>query len=473
MESGTASELRSTTETTYSSEKPNTPPVVIYGAGRKLFPYTQIVYVTLILSAYVLFRLYNLWFSSISILFVLGGPLVLALFVLVFIGFYIAFGHIQYLLTYTTPTRPIEYYLEITDENLKRLYSSDRRIPIGTFIEGYLNGHINVASGQTLLELFEARHDWAKFTTSFNEIQALLGQWASTFLNDDRVLTKDHPYNDDLGEDFYRAFLGDTMRYATGQISLTTEDTLEQMHERALESICKLLDFKAGERHLDINCDRGHLVCYAAKHYHTISTGIATDPILKMFATHMAHENGIPNARARFICTDYRDITDTSYDKISCAISADQTNAQHIFEFLKHLHTLLTDQGLLLFQATTSRTCWQIEDISWSIFSDNYGNPYGNKARPLHWYLRELETAGFAICSVKHMGVHAAATFARWSHHWEQHRTEIVAKYGERQWRTWGIYLAWTTLLLRQGGLQEYWILARRRRANGAVTLTA
>lgn len=67
-------------------------------------------------------------------------------------------------------------------------------------------------------------------------------------------------------DDFYNAFLGNTMVY-TGGIRLSESDTLETLQVQKIDLVCQKIHLKAGERLLDIGCGWGSLAIRATEKF--------------------------------------------------------------------------------------------------------------------------------------------------------------------------------------------------------------
>merc|ERR1712135_233937 len=78
------------------------------------------------------------------------------------------------------------------------------------------------------------------------------------------------------------------------------------------------------------------------------------------------------------------------------------------------------------------------------------------------WVVTHLEQAGFEIQSVYNMGNHYSRTLHHWLQVWEAKKTEVVKAYGERSWRRWRVFLAWSVRTARRGGSTVKFITATK-----------
>jgi len=56
------------------------------------------------------------------------------------------------------------------------------------------------------------------------------------------------------------------------------------------------------------------------------------------------------------------------------------------------------------------------------------------------------------VKSVDVLGVHYSATIWRWYKNWISNKENVVAKYGERLYRIWAYFLAYSTITSRLVG---------------------
>ena len=61
----------------------------------------------------------------------------------------------------------------------------------------------------------------------------------------------------------------------------------------------------------------------------------------------------------------------------------------------------------------------------------------------------KLEGAGFEIKNVDVLGVHYSATIYQWYKNWVSNKSRVIGKYGERWYRIWVFFLAYSTIISR------------------------
>jgi sphingolipid C9-methyltransferase len=104
---------------------------------------------------------------------------------------------------------------------------------------------------------------------------------------------------------------------------------------------------------------------------------------------------------------------------------------------------------------------------------NKYIFPGADASTPLGWFVDSLESAGFEVKSIDTIGVHYSATIWRWYRNWMSNKSQIIAKYGDRysiskqhskcRWfRIWEYFLAYSTIISRQGSATCYQIVLHK-----------
>ena len=80
-------------------------------------------------------------------------------------------------------------------------------------------------------------------------------------------------YHYDIGNDFYRLWLDDTLTYSCAYFK-SPEDTLVQAQKDKVDHILRKLNLQEGQRLLDIGCGWGELIFAAAQKYHVFKNEV-------------------------------------------------------------------------------------------------------------------------------------------------------------------------------------------------------
>ncbi|KAK9366265.1 S-adenosyl-L-methionine-dependent methyltransferase [Lipomyces kononenkoae] len=363
------------------------------------------------------------------------------------------------------PNKGVEHYLEFHDEQDKLKYSGSNKIPMETFHEMYFDSKVSFKGDA--LDVLEYRHDWAsfRFTISLYKffVTGMMPEVIMHTRSQDEEQVRGHY---DRGDDFYSWFLGPRMVYTSGIVSdVNREETLEELQDNKLRIVCEKLKLKPGEKLLDLGCGWGTLANFASTQYGAHVTGITLGKNQTKWGTARLAESGISSDQSKILCLDYRDTplpSSGKYNKISCLEMAEHVGVRKLQSFFTQVYDMLEDDGIFVLQIAGLRKYWQYEDLVWGLFMNKYIFPGADASTPLGFVIDNLEGAGFEIASVDNIGVHYSATLWRWYRNWIGNREKVEAKYGKRWYRIWEYFLAYSTIISRQGSASCFQIVLRK-----------
>ena len=153
------------------------------------------------------------------------------------------------------------------------------------FGEAYMDGNLEV-EGDLLLMLNTVLKYKDKFYTNFKELPNIFSNLTSAKKQKEEVT-----YHYDIGNDFYRLWLDDTMSYSCGYFR-NERDSLYDAQMNKIHHLLKKLDLKEGLSLLDIGCGWGELLIQAAKMYKVKGLGITlSSEQYKKFNDRIQEEN--------------------------------------------------------------------------------------------------------------------------------------------------------------------------------------
>jgi cyclopropane fatty-acyl-phospholipid synthase-like methyltransferase len=338
-------------------------------------------------------------------------------------------------------------YVVFNDKKLARKYAH-QRIPMATLYEAYFDGDIDIPGD--IYGLLRDRDLFVKYTLTPKHLK-----WAVTNFvpevaihskaQDERIVREHY----DRGNDFFGWFLGERMVY-TSAFFTNASETLEQAQDNKLNLICQKLQVEAGHRLLDIGCGWGTLACHAARYFGADATGVTIAQNQAAFGNERAREWGVAD-RARVLCTDYRDIPNQKFDRISSIEMVEHVGLKNLVSFYEQVRDLLTDDGLFLLQWTGLRRGLRPEDLIWGLFMNKYVFPGADASLPPASMLAAMEKAGWETHTVENISHHYSWTLKRWHDNWLSNKQAILTTYGERWFRIWHFFLAWSVLIGEQG----------------------
>ena len=343
-----------------------------------------------------------------------------------------------------------------------------RKIPMEHAYEAYIAERLDFSvSLETVLlrrnEFFRFCFTWGDIKFYFAEF---LRQNLGHSVRDDRKEVK--PVYD-RGNDFYGWFLGESMLYTSG-IFRDASESLEAAQRRKLETICQVAQLSPGDRHLDVGCGWGALAVHAAREHGTESYGITLAEEQVAHGRKLAEAEGVAD-RVTLEVRDYRALGDRRFDKITCVEMAEHVGIKNFQRFLLQMRALLEDDGVFYLQIAGLRRAWQYEDFVWGLFMAKYVFPGADASCPLGFVVGQAERAGFEVHRVENCGTHYALTIQKWYENWQRNRDAVVEKYGERWFRLWSLFLAWSVLIGNQGSSALFMLTLTKNLKNDGATL--
>jgi sphingolipid C9-methyltransferase len=338
-------------------------------------------------------------------------------------------------------------YVVFHDKKLEKRYAN-APIPMATLYEAYFDGAIDIPGD--IYRLLRDRNQFVNYRLTPQHFK-----WAVTnFIpevaihskqQDERIVREHY----DRGNDFFGWFLGERMIYTSGFFTNPGE-TLEQAQDNKLNLVCKKLQLQPGERLLDIGCGWGTLAAHSARYFGSDSTGVTIARNQAEFGNQRAKEWGVERS-ARILCSDYRDIPATKYDKIVSLEMVEHVGVKNLKAFYEQVYDLLADDGVFLLQWTGLRRGLRPEDLIWGLFMNKYIFPGADASLCPAAMLAVMEKAGWETHTVENVSHHYSWTLKRWHDNWLSNKDAVLKAYGERWYRIWHLFLAWSVIIGEQG----------------------
>ncbi|MGR3315292.1 SAM-dependent methyltransferase [Roseovarius indicus] len=242
----------------------------------------------------------------------------------------------------------------------------------------------------------------------------------------------------DLGNDFYRLWLDDTMTYSSA-LFRTGQESLEAAQTQKYASMVDQLGAKPGDHVLEIGCGWGGFAEYAAKERGLKVTGLTISQEQFAFAQERIARAGLQD-QVTFKLQDYRD-EQGSYDAVASIEMFEAVGEQYWPTYFDTVRDRLNPGGRATLQVIT------VEDHRFEAyrntvdFIQKYIFPGGMLPSPS--VLRaEVERAGLQVLRSIEFGESYSQTLRRW-HDTFNEKWDEVARMGfdDRFRRMWNFYL--------------------------------
>ncbi len=245
----------------------------------------------------------------------------------------------------------------------------------------------------------------------------------------------------DLGNDFFRLFLDETMMYSC---ALFTEPdmTLAQASLAKLDTVCQKLALSAQDHVLEVGTGWGGFALHAARRYGCRVTTTTISPSQYDFARERIRAAGL-DKRVTVLLEDYRDLTG-SHDKLVSIEMIEAIGHQHYEEFFRQCDQRLVRGGQALLQSITIEDRFyenardDVDFIKRYIFPGCCIPSLGALAQAVS------KASDLRIVGIENIGPHYATTLAHWRDNFLRNLDQVRALgYPESFLRMWEFYLCY------------------------------
>lgn len=210
--------------------------------------------------------------------------------------------------------------------------------------EAYMDGNLEIEG-----DLYEALDHFlgqmGKFSTDQNALKKLIFT-SSSKKNQEKEVRSHY----DIGNDFYKLWLDETMSYSCGYFK-HEDDTLYQAQVNKVDYILEKLYLKEGMTLLDIGCGWGFLLIEAAKKYKVHGTGITLSEEQYKECQKRIKEEGLEDY-VKVELMDYRDLPKLG-EQFDRVVSVGMVTAMAEYDF----HTMDIENLRLHYNRTLR--CWR------------------------------------------------------------------------------------------------------------------
>lgn len=258
----------------------------------------------------------------------------------------------------------------------------------------------------------------------------------------------------DLGNDFYAAWLDDTMSYSSAMFKgpFPSGEKLEAAQKRKVETLLARLDLQDGQSLLEIGCGWGGLAEIALRKHHIHYHGITLSAEQKAFAEARLADAKLAE-NATITLTDYRDIAE-QYDAIASVEMVEAVGQDYWPAYLRSIARALKPGGKAAIQYI------RIEDDIFEAYARNadfiqrYIFPGGMLLSESRFRMI-AENEGLQWRDQHDFGLHYAETLRRWRQRFDLAVEEgrLPAGFDSKFVALWRYYLMYCEGGFRGGGI--------------------
>ena len=265
----------------------------------------------------------------------------------------------------------------------------------------------------------------------------------------------------DLGNDFYRLFLDETMTYSSAVFE-TADQSLEDAQRNKYRRVAARAGLEPGMHVLEIGSGWGGFALYAAGELGCRVTSITISKEQHDLATERVRAAGLED-RVDIQLRDYRDI-DGTYDAIVSIEMLEAVGAEYLATFFEACDRALRPGGRLGLQVITFPDAAYATQLRGANWIQTYIFP-GGLCPSLAVIERATRDTGLLITGVDDIAAHYAMTLRAWRTRFLARLDDVRAQgFDERFIRMWDYYLALSEAGFTTGISQDLQIAFERRR---------
>jgi cyclopropane-fatty-acyl-phospholipid synthase len=152
----------------------------------------------------------------------------------------------------------------------------------------------------------------------------------------------------DLGNEFFRLWLDETMAYSCGVFPALTS-SLEEASLEKFDRVCRKLDLQSDDRVIEVGGGWGGFAAHAASNYGCHVTSTTISPAQFDYASNAIAARGLQD-RVEFIKQDYRDLAG-QFDKLVSIEMIEAVGHRRLDEYFRQCSRLLRPDGSMVIQA--------------------------------------------------------------------------------------------------------------------------
>jgi len=252
----------------------------------------------------------------------------------------------------------------------------------------------------------------------------------------------------DLGNDFYKLFLDETMMYSSA-VFRTPSDTLYQAQIQKLDDICQRVQLQPGDKVIEIGTGWGGFAIHAAKNYgvHVSTTTISEEQ--HAYTKAQIEKEGLGD-KITLLKEDYRDL-EGKYDKLVSIEMIEAVGHQFLPTFFKACNDLLKPNGKMLIQAITIADQRYDRYRKQADFIQKYIFPGGFLPSVQIMNQKIAKHTDLKVSSLHDIGLDYAMTLNHWSGRLKSVKGELaVLGLDQTFYRMWQFYFHYC-----EGGFRE------------------
>jgi cyclopropane-fatty-acyl-phospholipid synthase len=261
----------------------------------------------------------------------------------------------------------------------------------------------------------------------------------------------------DIGNDFYRLWLGSTMAYTCAYYP-RADAALDEAQIAKMDHVCRKLRLRPGESVVEAGCGWGALGLHMARHYGVKVRAFNISHEQIVYARERAQAEGL-TSMVEYVEDDYRNITG-HYDAFVSVGMLEHVGRENYPHLGRVAQQCLPRHGRgLVHSIGRNRPSMLHPWIERRIFPGAY-------PPTLAEMMQIFEPYDFSVLDVENLRLHYAQTLRHWLALYEAARERVKSMFDEKFVRMWRLYLAGSVAGFTTGTLQLFQVVFAPRDSN-------
>ena len=324
-----------------------------------------------------------------------------------------------------------------------------------TLGEAYMNGDLEI-EGDLYETLNMFMGQMGKFSTDKKKLKHII--FPSNSKKNQRKEVSSHY---DIGNDFYKLWLDETLSYSCGYFK-NEGDSLYEAQCNKVDRILEKLDLKENMSLCDIGCGWGFLLIRAAKKYKIHGVGITlSSKQAKKFQERIEQEHLENELEVKLL--DYRDLPGSGmkFDRVVSVGMLEHVGRENYEKYMKCVKSILAPGGLFLLHYISA-----LQEHPGDAWVKKYIFP-GGVVPSLREIINIAGDVRFYTLDVESLRRHYNRTLLCWNRNFQEHREEVTAMFDEKFVRMWELYLCSCAATFNNGIIDLHQILFSNDVNNG------
>jgi len=325
------------------------------------------------------------------------------------------------------------------------------------FAESFIAGDWSTPNLTELLKLFAANRQAME--------SVIYGTWGGRLLyrikhllqhNSRANSRKNIHAHYDLGNDFYRLWLDETMNYSSAWFDGDFSQPMAQAQTAKVRRALQMARVKPDDRVLEIGCGWGALAEAATTEFKASVVGVTLSTEQLAYAQQRLQGLGAGTGageRAELRLQDYRDIADAPFDAICSIEMVEAVGRAYWPQYFQSVSRLLKPGGRACVQSIVISDALFERYVKGTDFIQQYIFPGGCLPCPRE-FRRQAQAAGLVVEDEFAFGLDYAETLRRWRDAFLARQAEAAALgFDARFMRIWEFYLAYCEAAFEVGNI--------------------